>query len=238
MKSSAVPAACRRRRDWLPMGRLGIAAVWRRRCRCSPAGYAVPTARGKRGQGHRMVPLPPLDSPKPSFALTHRRCAAKRELRGLGSGRRADFGTLSGPEVSLRGLPRITVRGHPVQSGSSPLRKAPLRSRVVPWSTKRPCGPLAFRRATAGSRVQRKVRGVKRGQETIGVLSPFAPAGGHRRLRRQTAAFPPVNTGSPEPPKAATSHAMSWRTSLVPGGPISPAAASRRNGGKFRACLR
>ena len=35
---------------------------------------------------------------------------------------------------------------------------------------------------------QRKVRGVKRGQETIlGVLSPFAPAGGHRRLRRQTA---------------------------------------------------
>ena len=28
----------------------------------------MPTARGKRGQGHRMVPLPPLDSPKPSFA--------------------------------------------------------------------------------------------------------------------------------------------------------------------------
>ena len=68
VSGSAVPAACRRRRDWLPMGRLGIAAVWRRRCRCSPAGYAVPTARGKRGQGHRMVPLPPLDSPKPSFA--------------------------------------------------------------------------------------------------------------------------------------------------------------------------
>ena len=34
---SAVPAACRRRRDWLPMGRLGIAAVWRRRCRWAPA---------------------------------------------------------------------------------------------------------------------------------------------------------------------------------------------------------
>ena len=101
VSGSAVPAACRRRRDWLPMGRPGIAAVWRRRCRCSPAGYAVPTARGKRGQGHRMVPLPPLDSPKPSFALTHRRCAAKRELRGLGSVRRADFGTLSGPEVSF-----------------------------------------------------------------------------------------------------------------------------------------
>ena len=113
----------------------------------------------KRGQGHRMVPLPPLDSPKPSFALTHRRCAAKRGLRGLGSVRRADFGTLSGPEVSLRDLPRITVRGHSVQGGGVLLRKTLLRSSVVSWSSKRPCGPLAFRRATEGSRVQRKMRG-------------------------------------------------------------------------------
>ena len=62
----------------------GNAAARRRRCRCSPAGSAVPTAGekcrrpaagglpvftggNKRGQGHRMVPLPPLDSPKPSF---------------------------------------------------------------------------------------------------------------------------------------------------------------------------
>ena len=113
----------------------------------------------KRGQGHRMVPLPPLDSPKPSFALTHRRCAAKRGKRGLGSVRRADFGTLLCPEFTLRDLPRITVRGHPVQGGSVPLRKAPLRSRMCPWSTRRPCGPLAFRRATEGSRVLRKMRG-------------------------------------------------------------------------------
>ena len=40
---------------------------------------------------------------------------------------------------------------------------------------------------------QRKVRGVKRGQETIlGVLSPFVPAGEHRH---------------PRPPKAANVHA-------------------------------
>ena len=127
--------------------------------------------------------------------------AAKRELRGLGSVRRADFGTLSGPEVSLRDLPRITVRGHPVQSGSSPLRKAPLRSRVVPWSTKRPCGPLAFRRATAGSRVLRKVWGVKRGKKTL-VVFPLLP--------------PPPGGGNARP-----AHRQ----------PISPAAASRRNGG-------
>ena len=81
----------------------------------SAAGECWVPGWDKRGQGHRMVPLPPLDSPKPSFALTHRRCAAKRGLRGLGSVRRADFGTLSGPEFPLRKPPRITVRGHPVQ---------------------------------------------------------------------------------------------------------------------------
>ena len=126
-------------------------------------GYAVPTAKGKRGQGHQMVPLPPLDSPKPSFALTHRRCAAKRELRGLGSVRRAAYMQPSCPEFTLRYPPRITVRGHPVQGDGVPLRKAPLRSRVYSWSTKRPCGPLAFRRATEGSRVLRKMRGELRG---------------------------------------------------------------------------
>ena len=108
--------------------------------------------------------------------------------------RRADFGTLLGPEVSLRKPPRITVRGHPVQGGSVPLRKAPLRSSVLPWSTKRHCGPLAFRRATEGSRVQRKVRGVKRGQETIWCPVPFCPC--------RWAPTPPG------PPKAAKNPSM------------------------------
>ena len=40
----------------------GIAGDSRRR------GMPPPGGGGKRGQGHRMVPLPPLDSPKPSFA--------------------------------------------------------------------------------------------------------------------------------------------------------------------------
>ena len=136
-----------------------VAAFGGRDCRRLAAEMPVFTGGNKRGQGHQMVPLPPLDSPKPSFALTHRRCAAKRGLRGLGSVRRFAYGTLLCPEFTLRYPPRITVRGHTVQGGSVPLRKAPLRSRGVPWSTKRPCGPLAFRRATAGSRVQRKMRG-------------------------------------------------------------------------------
>ena len=155
-------------------------------------GLSVPTDRGKRGQGHRMVPLPPLDSPKPSFALTHRRCAAKRGLRGLGSVRRAAFGTLSDPEFTLRKPPRITVRGQTVQGGGVLLRKTPLRSSAVSWSSKRPCGPLAFRRATEGSRVLRKVWGVKRGKKTL-VVFPLLP--------------PAVGTAFPGPPKAAIAHA-------------------------------
>ena len=103
--------------------------------------------------------------------------------------RRADFWTLSDPEVSLRDLPRITVRGQTVQGGSVLLRKAPLPSSVDPWSTRRHCGPLAFRRATEGSRVLRRVWGSQEGaREPYGALAPFCP-------RRRAAAFPPVNTG-------------------------------------------
>ena len=138
---------------------------WRRLyAQSERAQWPPPGGGGKRGQGHRMVPLPPLDSPKPSFALTHRRCAAKRELRRLGSVRQAALGTLSGPEVSLRDLPRITVRGQTVQGGRFPLRTAPLRSMVYPWSTRRPCGPLVFRRATEGSRGAKEGLGCQEGQ--------------------------------------------------------------------------
>ena len=136
-------------------------------CRRPAAETPVPTGRSKRGQGHRMVPLPPLDSPKPSFEPLSEAFAAKRGLRGLGSVRRADFGKPYCPEFSLRQPPRITVRGQTVQGVGLALRKALLQSRMIPWSTRRPCGPLVFRRATGGSRVQRKGWGVKRGRETL-----------------------------------------------------------------------
>ena len=89
------------------------------------------------------------------------------------------------PEVSLRDLPRITVRGQTVQGGGGTLRKALLRSSVLPWSTKRHCGPLAFRHATEGSRVLRRVWGSQEGaREPYGALAPFC-------LRRETPAIPP-----------------------------------------------
>ena len=123
--------------------------------------------------------------------------------------RRFAYGTLSGPEVTLRSSPRITVRGHSVQGACLTLRKAPLRSRIVPWSTKRPCGPLAFRRATEGRRVRGKMWGCQEGDKKpggcLGPLLSSPPDGGSPGRRRR---------------------------------PISPAAASRRNGGTAHPLLR
>ena len=124
----------RLRRPGMPVFTGGNAAVWRRRCRCPPAG-------AKGGKGTIWFPCPLLTPPNPPLRRDSLRSRGETGVRGLGSGRRADFGTLSSPEFSLRGLPRITVRGQTVQGGSVPLRKAPLRSSVYPWSTKRPCGP-------------------------------------------------------------------------------------------------
>ena len=127
-----------------------IAAVWRRRQK----GARAPV----------WFPMSPLDTPLTFRWPLSEAFAAKRGVRGLGSVRRVRLmGRRQCPEFTLRYPPRITVRGQTVQGGSVPLRKAPLRSRGVPWSRKRPCGPLAFRRATEGSRVPRKMRGESRG---------------------------------------------------------------------------
>ena len=166
-------------------------------------GVPAPADRGKRGKGHRMVPFPPLDSPKPSFEPLSKAFAAKRGRRGLGSVRRAAYMQPSCPEFTLRSWPRITVRGQTVPGACLALRKAPLRSSVYSWSTRHPCGPLAFRRATEGSRVLRKGWGVKRGRETL-VSLPLLPP----------------------PPGGGNAHAMSWRISPVPGGSVSPPPAA------------
>ncbi len=121
---------------------------------------------------------------------------------------------LSCPEFRLRGLPRIPVRGQMVQGGRVLLRKAPLPSRVYPWSTRRHCGPLAFRCATEGSRSAKEGEGSQEGTGNhTWCPVPFC-------LRRQTAAFPPVNTGSPRPPKAANDHALRGRKVASSGEPL------------------
>ena len=101
--------------------------------------------------------------------------ASKRGLRGLGSGRLSAYMQLSCPEFRLRGLPRITVRGQTVQGGRVLLRKAPLPSRVYSWSTRRPCGPLAFRCATEGSRSAKEGKGSQEGTGNHMVSCPLLP---------------------------------------------------------------
>ena len=150
----------------------------------------------------------PLLTPLTFLCADTSEMCSETGLRGLGSVRRFAFGTLLCPEFPLRSSPRITVRGQTVQGVRLVLRKAPLRSMVYSWSTRRPCGPLVFRRATEGSRVPRKGRGVKRGRETLVSLPLLHP-----------------------PPGGGNAHAMSWRISPVPGGRLSPPAASRCIGG-------
>ncbi len=127
--SSADTAVRRWRRDVRPRRACTLAAFG--------GGDAVPTARGKRGKGHRMVPFPPLDSPKPSFKPLSGAFAAKRGLRGLGSVRRFAYGKYNCPEVTLRELPRITVRGQTVQgvcsaaaNGSTSIKRSALEHRT------------------------------------------------------------------------------------------------------------
>ena len=133
--------------------------------------------------------MSPLDTPLTFRWPLSKAFAAKREKRGLGSVRRFGYIELQYPEFTLRSLQRCQCATIRCRAVALSLRKAPLPSSVDPWSTRRPCGPLAFRRATGGSRVQRRVWGVKRGKGTIGALSPLVSAGRARH---------------PRPPKAAT----------------------------------
>ena len=176
------------RGHWPPSA-AGSAGVHRRECRRL-------AAETKGGKGTIWFPCPLLTPPNPPLRRDSLRSRGETGETGLGSVRFSAYMWLLGPEFSLRKAPRITVRGHPVQNGSVPLRKAPLPSRVVPWSTKRTCGPLAFRRATEGSRVLRKGRGVKRGRETL-VSLPLLSL--------------PGDPGIPRPPKAAIAHALRGR---------------------------
>ncbi len=97
---------------------------------------------------------------------------------------------LSCPEFRLRGLPRITVRGQTVQGGRVLLRKAPLPSRVYPWSTRRHCGPLAFRCATEGSRSAKEGEGSQEGTGNHTVSCPLLPSA-------VGTASPPGDPGNP-----------------------------------------
>ena len=94
-----------------------MAAFGGRECRCSPA-------RTKGGKGTVWFPFPLLTPPNPPLRRDALRLRGETGVRGLGSVRRFAYGTLLCPEVSLRNLPRITVRGHLVQGANAVAAKS------------------------------------------------------------------------------------------------------------------
>ena len=174
---SAVPAACRRRRNWLPMGRPGIAAARRR---------------GQEGQGHQgflplLTPQPFLRTRLPSVARLNARGPQMRlVLQEYTIDRSGAF--RSRKQTPCTGWPRTVMRGA--------LRKENSGPNSVPKPARRTEPSPCFSRFAArpkGVAAQRKVWGVKRGQGNHTVPLPlFAPRRGHGLPRRRTAAILPT----------------------------------------------
>ena len=170
-------------REALP-GRGIFAMTWRVHCRRPAAG-------GKRGRDTK-VSLPLL-TPQP-FLWTRLPSVARLKARGP-QGRLVLQGHILDRSGAFRSrtLPLCTVWPRTVMRGE--LRKGNSGHNSVPKSTRRPesCSRNPrFAARPKGVAAQRKVRGVKRGQETIlGVLSPFVSAARRRQFLSS------VGTGNP-----------------------------------------
>ena len=195
-----------------------------RESRCSPARMPPPGGGGKRGIRHRMVSYPPLNSPsssfKPRLPAVARLNARGPQGRLLLQGHTLDGSRAfrSANQAPCTVWPRTVMRGglRKVNSGPDSVPKAARRTEPSPRNPR-------FAARPKGVAAQRKVRGVKRGKETTWFPCPSCPG-------RWAPTSPP--------PDGGIAHAMSWRTSPGPGGPVSPAAASRRNGGTAYPLLR
>ena len=166
-------------------------------CRCPPTG-----AKGDRTPN--MVSCPLLTPLTFLCADTSEMCS-ETGVRGLGSGRRTDFRMLLCPEFTLRDLPRITVRGHPVQGAnavaaksSASIKGCALEHQTHLWA------PRFLTRDRRESRPKER-SGRQEGQGNLGVPAPFAPAAGRRHSR---------------PPKAAIAHALRGRKVASSGAPL------------------
>ena len=151
-----------------------------------------------------MVPLPPLDSPKPSFA-PRRPSVARRNARGpqgrlVLQGYTLDrSGAFRSGELPLcTGWPRTVMRGKPRKVNSGPYSVPKANRRTEPSPRNPP-----FRRATEGSRVLRKGRGVKRGRETLVSLPLLSPPGDPGIPGRRRRPLHTLTLGVTSPPPAA-----------------------------------
>ena len=170
----------------------------------SAAGECRAHGRGKRGQGHRMVPLPPLDSPKPSFAprlpaVARRNAGAHRDVWCTKSTPLIEAELFAAqdkrPALSGRALLCAASYARKIQGNKASKNLPDARNRA-------PVTPVSLHISDVSA--QRKVRGVKRGQETMfGVLSPFAPVGGHRPSAAEGGNAQPAHRQLFSPPPAS-----------------------------------
>ena len=118
------------REEWPPAA-AGSAGVHRRECRRL-------AAETKGGKGTIWFPCPLLTPPNPPLRRDSLWSRGETGETGLGSVRRADFGTLLGPEFSLRKAPRITVRGQTVQGANAVAAKSSASIKGVPLEHQTP----------------------------------------------------------------------------------------------------
>ena len=174
------------------------------------------TGGNKRGRDTK-VSLPLL-TPQP-FLRTRLPSVARLNTRGPQGRSMPQSTTLDRSEAfrsdGVRALHRMAAHCYARQTTQSKFR-ALQRPKSEPTPGTEPPFP-PFRRATAGSRGAKEGLGESRGGKgTIRCPCPLL---------------------SP-PPDGGNAYAMSWRITPVPGGPVSPAAASRRNGGTVSPLLR
>ena len=192
-----------------------FAMAWRGECRALPAET--------RGDRAPMVPFPLLTPQTllwtrlpPVARLNARGPQGRSVLQGYALDRSGAF--RSAKQAPCTVWPRTVMRGK-LRKGNSGHNSVPKAARRTEPSPRLP--RLAANALLSGSK---EGLGESRGGKgTIRCPFPLLPlsagAGTPRRRRRH-------------------SPAMSWRTSPNPGGPNSPAAASRRNGGTAHPCSR
>ena len=153
-------------------------------------GMPPPGGGGKRGIRHRMVSYPPLNSPSSSLGRDSLR--SRVYMRGAHRGVWCSKGTpLMEAELFAAESKRPALDGRALLCAANYAGEIQgiTASRYLPDARNRaPVTPVSLHIFDVSA--QRKVRGVKRGQETIlGVLSPFVSAGENRRLRRRRRQF-------------------------------------------------
>ena len=165
---------------------------WRRE-RSYPHGRRECRAHGRGQEGERtpMVSFPPLDSPNLSFKprlpsvarLNARGPQGRLVLQGTPLDRSGAFRSGTLPPCTV--WPRTVMRGksRKLTSGPDSFPKPARRTEPSPRNSR-------FAARPKGVAAQRRVWGSQEGaREPYGALAPFC-------LRRQTAAFSPVNTGT------------------------------------------